>query len=88
MSIQDPVSGSNFFGYTVALSGGAALVGAPGTNADAGAVYIYLKGTSGWSTAPDVSLAISGTFAGTTAASYKTAIVGSLGAGKAYVYRI
>ncbi len=88
VTIEDPVSGSNFFGYTVALSAGAALIGAPGASADAGAVYLYLKGTSGWSTAPDVSLAISGTFAGTTSASDETAIVGSVDAGKAYVYRI
>ncbi len=87
-TIEDPVSGSNFFGYAVALSGGAALVGAPGTNDDSGAVYVYLKGASGWSTVPDVTLAISGTFAGTTAASDDIAIIGSLGAGKAFVYRI
>jgi hypothetical protein len=88
VSILDPVSGSNFFGSSVGLSGGAAVVGASGTGADTGAAYIYALEPSGWSTSPAASLPISGTFAGTVAASGKVGIIGSPGTGNTYVYRL
>jgi len=88
VSLVDPVSGSNFFGSSVGLSDGVAVVGASGTGANTGAAYIYMQGPTGWPTAPSASLPVSGTFAGTIGASEKSAVIGSPGSGKTYIFRL
>src|SRR5215469_1871419 len=39
---------ASWFGFTVAISGNAAVVGAPFANNNAGAVYVFVKPASGW----------------------------------------
>ncbi len=36
------------FGFSVAVDGGTAVVGAPGQDAEAGAAYVFVKDSSGW----------------------------------------
>src|ERR1700722_3694744 len=48
VTLSDPAaSGGDLFGESVAVSGTTAIVGAAGTNSDAGGAYIYVKGASG-----------------------------------------
>lgn len=57
-TLDDP--GSNhrgpYFGWSVAVSGNIAVVGAPDANAYDGAAYIFVRGASGWSTTPTATL--------------------------------
>jgi FG-GAP repeat len=58
-SLTDPAATANDeFGFSVAVatSGTTVIVGAPNTNSNEGAVYIYEKGTSGWPSTPTVTL--------------------------------
>jgi FG-GAP repeat len=82
------------FGYSVAASGNQVVVGAPSTNSRAGTASIYLKGTSGWSTTPTVTLqdpgATSGDgFGSSVAISGNIVVIGAIdaqGDGAAYIY--
>jgi hypothetical protein len=47
----------DYVGWSVAVDGGTAVVGAPGTNFDQGAVYIFEKTASGWPQVPTLTLA-------------------------------
>jgi hypothetical protein len=82
------------FGYSVAVSGTIAVVGAVNTN-PGGAVYIYLRGKSGWSTTPATTLfdpdaVLGDAFGSVVAISGTTILVGAFGtnssAGAAYIY--
>jgi hypothetical protein len=56
-TFQDPAAtNTDRFGYSVAVSGTTAIVGAPGFNSFAGAAYIYTEGPAGWPTTPSVTL--------------------------------
>lgn len=44
------------FGFSVAVSGSTAVVGAYGTNSHGGAAYIYVRGASGWRKKPTATL--------------------------------
>jgi hypothetical protein len=75
---------SDLFGGTVAVSGPDVLVGAWGTSSRAGVVYIYRKGTSGWSSTPSVTLddpaaTAQDEFGTDLAASGTTLVVGTAG---------
>jgi hypothetical protein len=93
-SLADPqTTAFDLFGYSVAVSGTTAVVGAEGTNSGAGAAYIYVKGASGWPTKPTKTLAVpagSVGFGYSVAVSGTTAVVGatddSAGFGAAYIY--
>ena len=93
-TLADPVGGGDF-GDAVAVSGGNAVVGAYGTNGAAGAAYIYVEGSSGWPTAPTVTLDDptdhdTDFFGLSVAVSGNTIVVGAAGtnglAGAAYIY--
>jgi hypothetical protein len=71
------------------------VVGARGTNAQAGVAYVYLKGAAGWPTAPTATLQDPASNAGdefgeSVAVSRTTAVIGAPGtnrsAGAAYIY--
>jgi hypothetical protein len=47
-SLDDGGFTGNAFGYSVAVDGGTAVVGAPESNGYQGAVYVYTKVASGW----------------------------------------
>ena len=56
-TLEDPkTKGHDYFGKSVAVSNETVVVGAPGTRTNAGAVYIYVKGTSGWPRKPTTEL--------------------------------
>jgi len=83
-----------YFGF-VAMSGTTAVVGADGADSNAGAVYIYVKGTTHWPTMPTVTLhdpvaAAHDGFGASVAVSGSTIVVGAFGTnsytGAAYVY--
>jgi hypothetical protein len=83
---------SGFFGYSVALSGSTAVVGAVGSNRT-GAAYVFLRSGSTWS--QQAKLTASGGIAGdefgySVALSGSTAVVGAInnnaGTGAAYVF--
>jgi hypothetical protein len=56
-TLNDPAgaAGDNF-SISVAVSGDIAVVGADGTKSNYGAAYLYVKGFSGWPTAPTATL--------------------------------
>jgi FG-GAP repeat len=95
-TLADPAANSaDFFGYSVAVSGMAAVVGATDSESGDGAAYIYVKGASGWPTKPITKLkdpAATGgdLFGNSVAVSGATAVVGAYGAtsaaGAAYIY--
>jgi len=85
---------SNVFGTSVTVSGGTALVGAPGHANNAGRAYVFQEGTRGWHQVAE--LVGSGTASGdnfgcSVAVSGATAVVGAWGhadrAGRAYVFQ-
>jgi hypothetical protein len=56
-TLADPATtAGDHFGFTVAVSGTTAVVGAPSSGASAGNAYIYEKGASGWQTTPTSTL--------------------------------
>lgn len=84
------------FGYSVAISGSTAVVGAPGSTGW-GEAYIFEKGPSGWSTTPAVTLQNPDGvpyFGNAVAVSGSTVVVGAYGIsgsgdappGAAYIY--
>jgi hypothetical protein len=95
-TLDDPgAKDSDHYGESVAVSNKTVVVGAPGTNTNAGAVYIYVKGTSGWPTRPTTALTDPEATAGddfgrSVAVSGKTILVGgrdpSGAIGTAYIY--
>jgi hypothetical protein len=95
-TLDDPMSKDHdYFGESVAVSNKTIVVGAPGTTTNAGAVYIYVNGTSGWPTTPttvltDPEATAGDDFGRSVAVSGKTIVVGGVdpsGAiGKAYIY--
>jgi hypothetical protein len=92
----DPAAQSgDDFGSAVSVSGKLAVVGADGTDASAGAAYIYKQSTSGWPSSPTVSLQDPAATAGdefgdSVSVTGATAIVGASAsdsaAGAAYIY--
>jgi hypothetical protein len=57
-SLADPArTYGDLFGYSVAISDGTAVVGAHGTNTDAGAAYIYVRAAADWPATPTATLA-------------------------------
>lgn len=97
-ALADPTASvGDFFGFSAAVSGKVAVVGATGTDGGAGAAYVYVEGASGWPSTPTVTLpdpdAGSGSesddFGISVAVSGGTIVVGSLpetGLGTAYIY--
>ncbi len=88
-TLNDPSGVGHNFGSSVAISGTTAIVGASDQPSGDGAAYIYTKGTTGWPSAPNVTLndpgATSGDdFGSSVAISGATAVVGADGA--AYIY--
>ena len=56
-TLQDPGAHSaDDYGDSVGVSGATVVIAAFGTNSSAGAAYIYVKGSSGWPTAPSATL--------------------------------
>jgi hypothetical protein len=54
-TLTDPdATSGDLFGYSVAVSGSAIVIGAPGTNSNAGSEYIYIASSSVWPTTPTV----------------------------------
>jgi hypothetical protein len=91
-TLLDP-DGSKFdqFGFSVAISTKTVFVGAIGPNKNAGAVYIYSGGSSGWSSKPTTTLPDPGAtsydqFGYTLALSGKVAVIGETGENEAYVF--
>ena len=97
-TLSDPAATqSDLFGASVAVSGTTVVVGAPDTNSNAGAAYIYVEGASGWPTTPTTTLSDPGAILGdafgySVGVSDTTVVVGApqyLGspqAGVAYIY--
>jgi len=82
------------FGYSVAVFGDTAVVGANSANSQAGEAYIYAKGSSGWPTTPTAILAdpaatVLDYFGNALAVSGHSALVGASGTGEgtAYIFR-
>jgi hypothetical protein len=95
VSLSGPAPGSgDGFGYSVAVSGGTAVIGAANVSNDAGHAYIYTEGTAGWPAARAITLngpasATGDLFGSSVAVSGGRAVVGALGSsstGNAYVY--
>jgi hypothetical protein len=94
-TLQNPTRDAGGFGYSAAVSGNSAVVGAYETDDVAGAAYIYVKGTSAWPTTPTTSLkdpaaTPDDSFGLSVAVSGATAVVGAYmtnsSAGAAYMY--
>src|ERR1700722_10188048 len=90
-----PAKDHDYFGKSVAVSNKTIVVGAPGTKTNAGAVYIYVNGTSGWPTTPtsvltDPKATAGDDFGRSVAVSGKTIVVGGVDPsgriGTAYIY--
>jgi hypothetical protein len=82
-ALSDPgATAADVFGTSVATSGRAVLIGAPGVNSYTGAAYIYVKDAAGWPTTPTTTLsdpqATAGDVFGTSVAVWDmTAVVGA-----------
>jgi hypothetical protein len=83
MTINDPSRSDtpDEFGWSVAVSGTSAVVGAPDTNGGTGVAYVYSDGSSGWSTTPVATLVGTGqnvaSFGDVVAISGKSVVVGA-----------
>jgi hypothetical protein len=91
---SDTIAGDEF-GYSVAISGNTAVVGALGHGKDAGRAYVFTETATGWKQPAELkgSDTIAGDFFGSSVAiSANTAVVGASGhgnsAGRAYVFII
>jgi hypothetical protein len=92
--LADPGGAQNdYFGFSVAIAGSTAVVGAPGSNSGTGAAYVFTPSATTWSqqaklTAADGAAADS--FGGSVAIAGSTAVVGAYGnnsgAGAAYSF--
>ena len=87
------VAGGDFFGYAVAISGSAGVVGAPGYAKNAGRVYVFDKTPAGWKQVAELkgSDTVASDYLGDAVAlSGTTAVVGADGhaknSGRAYVF--
>lgn len=98
VTLFDPkTAGGGSFGFSVAVSGTIAVVGALFANSHAGAAYIYVQRASGWPKKPAAALSdphpmADDLFANSVAVSGSTAVVGapvfgSVKAGAAYIYK-
>ncbi|HEY6279684.1 MAG TPA: hypothetical protein VIX86_25530 [Streptosporangiaceae bacterium] len=94
-TLADPGGSGDNFGSTVATADQTTLVGAPFANGVAGAVYVYVKGTGGWSASPTTTLADPGSgpsdqFGTSVGIDGGTALVGAVGVnssnGAVYTY--
>jgi hypothetical protein len=93
--VRDPSAATDDqFGFSVAMSGNTVVIGSRGTLTGGGALYIYVKGASGWPTTPTTTLpdpsAKAQNFGYSVAVSGGT-VVASAGAmasvpGKVYIY--
>lgn len=86
---------SDFFGFSVSLSGTTALIGAFGANAQAGSAYVFMNSAGTWSQQQEITAsdaASSADFGFSVALSGTTAVVGAQGpstpgaGGSAYVF--
>jgi hypothetical protein len=85
--------GGDFFGYSVAVSGTTAVVGAPGYSKNIGLAYVFTKTGSAWRQTAELKASDTASndfFGDSVAVSGKTAVVGADGraksAGRAYVF--
>ncbi len=94
-TLSDPTASRSEFGWSVAVSGGTAVVSADAANSDTGKAYIYVRTAKGWPTTPTVKLSDPPAtaydyFGSSVAVSGTTAIVGAngtdSGSGAAYIY--
>ena len=88
LTARDTAANDNL-GWSVAVSGGTALVGARGVSAETGAAYVYVRDGSGWT--EQAKLAVDGVapgqrFGNAVALSGDTALVGAMGANAAYLF--
>ena len=86
--------GSDYFGYSVAISGTTLVVGSPGFAKDAGRAYVFTDTAGGWHQAVELKgsdTATSDYFGYSVAVSGTTALVGAPvhahGAGRVYVFK-
>jgi hypothetical protein len=85
---SDTVAG-DYLGYSVAISGTSAVVGAPGYAGHAGRAYVFTKTGAGWKQAAELKgsdTAAGDYFGYSVAISGTTAIVGAPGLARAYVF--
>jgi hypothetical protein len=93
LTAPDPAANDSF-GYSAAISGSTAVIGAPGDNSNTGAAYVFVHSAgTGWSRQATLiaSDAASGAELGYSVALYGStavlgAVAGNLGAGAAYVF--
>jgi hypothetical protein len=81
LAASDAIGGDNF-GWSVAVYGGTAMVGAASKSASTGAAYVFVRSRSGWSEQAELvaSDATAGDYFGAAVALYKsTAMVGPPG---------
>ncbi len=87
--VNGPISN---FGFTVAIAGNTAVVGAPFANSNTGAAYVFVESANGWSSMTQTAeLSPSDSTAGiefgiSVAISGNTIVVGSVGHNAAYVF--
>jgi hypothetical protein len=81
--VSDGAAG-DYFGYSIAMDGDTAVVGAPGedigSNADQGAAYVFVRGASGWQIQAKLTASDGGAddgFGTSVAVSGDTAVVGA-----------
>ena len=85
---SDTVAG-DYLGYSVAISGTSAVVGAPGYAGHAGRAYVFTKTGAGWKQAAELKgsdTAAGDYFGYSVAISGTTAIVGAPGLARTYVF--
>jgi FG-GAP repeat protein len=92
LTASDGAADDNF-GFSVATSGSAAVVGAPGKNLGAGAAYMFVRSGTAWSQQAKITAAdraANDNFGNSVAISSSTAVVAApgknSGAGAAYVF--
>jgi FG-GAP repeat len=91
-SLPDPRKKFDYFGGSVAVSGKTAVVGSLTAYEDAGAVYIFEEGATGWPTKPTATLRSPGAeqFGYSVAISGNTIVIGAPptngNSGTAYIY--
>jgi hypothetical protein len=79
----------NHFGWSVAISGDTAVVGAPVANSGAGAAYVFVKPVTGWATTSAFTAKLSasgGAFGSSVAISGDTLVVVAPQQSSAYVF--
>jgi hypothetical protein len=84
---------ADYFGYSVAISGTTAIVGAPVLTKEAGQAYVFTNTASGWKQAAELKgsgTVVGDGFGGSVAISGTNAVAGADGhakaAGRAYVF--